>query len=790
MNNYNNIPEELRLLNQWLVWQYVDIGAAKPTKIPYNARTGKLAATDDPISWCTFEEAVAASHNYSGIGFVFTKNDPYTFIDLDATNGDTAAYDRHKTIFEEFNSYSEVSPSGFGLHIIIKGHIPKGRRRSFVEIYSDGRYATMTGNVYRNNPITNHQHALDMLWEQMGSGSPATLSYHGNEQENAKDVDVIATALNAVNGDKFKILHEGNWQEIYQSQSEADLAYINIIAFYTQNSGQIERIFRSSKLGQRPKAARKDYVRWMIEKSFDNMLPPLDIDGFKIALENKILQREAQQLELKIGPVAQAGTIYNHNHNAGVSFNGRTVPFEGVNLGSNPSTPSKEPQMPPGLLGELAQFIYNAAPRPVPEVALAGAIGLLAGIAGRAYNISGTGLNQYVLLIAQTGVGKESLASGIDRVMNAVQVQVPTAVDFVGPSEIASGQALVKYISKTSQCFVSVLGEFGLRLQSMSSQTANSSEVSLRRMLLDLYNKSGHGQTFRASIYADSEKNTKVTEAPSFSILGESTPERFYGALSEDMISEGLLPRFMLIEYNGIRPPYNKLHQEAKPTFQLIDKIAALTANASTLMHARKVINISMSEQAQTLADAFDKHADKEINNTRKEVLRQLWNRAHMKVLKLSGLIAVGVNMSDPCIQAEHVLYSIKMIEEDIMALSTKFEAGEIGNNSSETKQSKEVIRCVRDYIQEDWEHAKKYLDIKQKYLYDAKVIPYMYILRRLGATLSFKGDKMGATNSIKRTIQNLIDGDVLREIGKAELSKKYGTTQKCYVVSNTMILD
>jgi len=88
----------------------------------------------------------------------------------------------------------------------------------------------------------------------------------------------------------------------------------------------------------------------------------------------------------------------------------------------------------------MAQFIYSAAPRPVPEVALAAAIGLMAGITGRAYNISGTGLNQYVLLLAMTGAGKEAAASGINKLMNTIKMQVPTSTGFIGPSEISSAQ--------------------------------------------------------------------------------------------------------------------------------------------------------------------------------------------------------------------------------------------------------------------------------------------------------------------------------------------------------------
>jgi hypothetical protein len=299
------------------------------------------------------------------------------------------------------------------------------------------------------------------------------------------------------------------------------------------------------------------------------------------------------------------------------------------------------------LLGEIAQFIHQAAPRPVPEIALAAAIGLMAGITGRAYNVSGTGLNQYVLMLAATGSGKEAMALGIDRLMNNIRMQVPTSTGFIGPSEIASGQALIKHLSKTSQCFVSILGEFGLRLEAMSSPNANSAEKTLKRMLLDLYNKSGHGQWARSQIFADADKNLSSIDSPAFSILGESTPERFYGALYEDIISEVLLPRFMLVEYNGIRPPLSEHHLEAKPSIMLTEKFASLVANCESIMYQKRVINIKSTDEADKLFKSFDKYADQQINGTSKEVIRQLWNSAHIKSLKIAGLITVGVNMTD-----------------------------------------------------------------------------------------------------------------------------------------------
>ena len=101
--------------------------------------------------------------------------------------------------------------------------------------------------------------------------------------------------------------------------------------------------------------------------------------------------------------------------------------------------------LPQGIMGEIAEFIYSAAPRPVQEIALAASIGLMAGVCGRQYNVSNTGLNQYVLLLAKTGVGKEGASSGIDRFLRKVRDlgNVPAIMDFIGPAEIASGQALV-----------------------------------------------------------------------------------------------------------------------------------------------------------------------------------------------------------------------------------------------------------------------------------------------------------------------------------------------------------
>ncbi len=775
---YFNIPLEMRQIPSWCLWRYEDIGAAKPTKIPYQPN-GELANVNDPTTWSIFDAVLNSRFNFSGIGFVFSDNDPYTFIDLDDPSNDPASIDRQLKIFNEFDSYSEISPSGKGLHIIIKGKfLGNGRRRSNIEVYCRQRYATMTGNVYKDLPINEHQDKLKMLYEQMGHG-PNNITFTGNEPQKLEDKEIIDTALKAINGEKFSKLLYGHWQELYQSQSEADLAFIDIIAFYTQNKDQITRIFRQSPLGARPKAKRNDYIDRMVLRSFDKMLPKIDIDGFKIAAEEQFngYKHITSHNSNSVGNIDSS----NSKQIAG-SSNGKSSDFESDNKGSIPlpaATFTLTP--PPGLMGEIAKFIYDSSPRQVPEIAIAGAIGLMAGICGRAYNISATGLNQYVILIASTGSGKEAMASGISKLINSVSMQVPTVKGFIGPGQIASGQALARYIHN-NPCFVSVLGEFGIRLQSMSDPRANGPEKNLLANMLDLFNKSGYHQSYQPTIYSDKDKNIPTTRAPSFSILAESTPETFYQVLNEDMVLAGLLPRFLIIEYRGMVPYLNENAANVQPWLSLIDQFSSLVAQCEMIMHGNKVIDVRADDKADTMLRTFQRQCTDKVNSEDKDFMKHLWSRAHMKSLKIAALIAVGVNSIDPVVTTEYVMWAINLVTNDIRLLSSRFEQGQIGAHTGEIKQIEEMKRVVKEYYEKEGIEAKYKIPTN---LYVDKVLVGQYLNRRLIAQKAFKDDRMGANIAIKRSIQTLIDQDILREIPAVQLMEKYGTRQKAYVVSN-----
>jgi len=786
MSLLNNIPQEMRAYNQWIVWRLEEKpGTTKPTKVPYIARpnAGKASVTDRN-TWVSFEDVLKApltcvgvvpwdyqndrpsqpvsETGFSGVGFVFTPEDPFTGIDLDDTHGDKEAYERQLKIFHEFASYSELSPSGNGVHIIVKGKLPHGRRRAEIEVYSAERYFTMTGNVQRLAPIEERQELLQLLFDQMGGAANVHTVIEDKEQKHS-DEEIIAMAAGAANGDKFSALHRGEWQGFYPSQSEADIAYVDIIAFYTQNLEQIRRLFRVSALGQTPKdnyehrGDRAAYVEYMVRKSFDRQLPKVDAEGLRLLMAKMM---------------ADGAAVEPGRNTAAPDVGGKELD----NTAPTAST------FPPGLLGQVAQFILDVSPRPVPQIALAGAIALVSGICGRAYNVSGTGLNQYVLLMATTGTGKDAIALGISKLMQSVSQSVPAAKDFLGPGELVSSAGLIKWMDK-KPAVISVLGEIGIMMQQMASVTANTHLKGLQRTLLQMYSKSGQGNTFDPSAYSDKEKNTGFIHSPSLTIVGETVPHTFYEMLDDSMIASGLLPRFLTFEYTGERGYLVEGRESVQPSFSLTQQLADLCGMALTLAHNGNVHNVPLDAESQKTFREFDHWTTDQINLAKNETLKHLWNRAHLKALKLAAVCAVGINPTHPLITINETMWATKIVVDQTEKLIGRFEAGETGSQiGNEVSQVNEIIKTIGTTVNSPFERFSKYGDTEE--MHRDGVVSYSHISRRVIAMACFRQDRFGATNAIKRAIAGLIDNDELRELPKAQMQAKYGRAAKAYVVA------
>ena len=257
---YEEIPIELVERDSWVCWSMENDNNGRKTKRPINPHTGSYAKSNDSSTWSDYETAVNMSKNFDGIGFML--GDGIFGIDIDGVEKEIHEYlsnDGIDNIVGEFietmESYAEISPSGKGIHILVKGELPSGgRRRGNVEMYSELRFLTFTGfrigrfrevkedeegriNYLHNKYIASHEKEAKKLNTSTGLGNDLSIE------------NIIDIAKKSKNGLRFTTLYEGDWSQFYDSQSEADMALANDLAFWTaRDPKKMDDIFRKSNL--------------------------------------------------------------------------------------------------------------------------------------------------------------------------------------------------------------------------------------------------------------------------------------------------------------------------------------------------------------------------------------------------------------------------------------------------------------------------------------------------------------------------------------------------------------
>lgn len=691
------------------------------------------ASVDNPQTWGTFEEAVNAA-NGGHVGFVLTDSDPYAIVDLDDKVLNPANEEElatHQRILSGFQSYSERSKSGRGWHIVVRASTSTGRKTKTVEVYSSGRFIVLTGDTMGATlPIQERQWLVDYLIGTMPSCA-RELELDESGPEPLTDSELFEVASNAANGDKFLDLCNTPAEiqaKRYGSQSEADMALLSCLCFWTRNNEQVRRIFRCSALGQRAKATINNvYLNRSLAYIRANEIPLVDIPG---------ISRPEDSTSSDV--VEDCGEV------------------------------EEEFVYPPGFTGELVRWFMQIVPRPVVEMETAAAIAFLAGLLGRAYNYSGTGLNQYVMLLGKTGTGKEGMATAIGTLVANIRPTIPMIDEMVGPSAFASGQAILKTIAK-KPCFLSILGEFGLTLQSLSDPR-NPTSLIYRKVLLDVFSKSGSRQVMHSSAYSDSEKNVQSIASPSMSLLCEGTPGTFFEGLNASHIRDGLLPRFLMIHYQGKRVPRNSDVSTPCPS-NVLTQCITLASAAFHLQQTQQVIEVECEPAAKVLLDEMDRLSDDLINNSHEigdDNEAELWNRSHLKMLKLSALLAVADNPHNPTITTAHAEWAIKTVQKDISMLMARFQSGDVGVGDS--KQFSDVKRAIKQYLSSDPEKLQAQYAIPAA-LRGAGLVPYLYIQRRTATLSAFVHDRLGASAALKRCIDGLISTGELEELPKHQIA-------------------
>ena len=259
-----NIPAEMQELKQWVLWKYVwkqEGERAEWSKLPMQTN-GCAAKSNDPSTWATFKDALSAWSNaqssFDGLGFMFTPESGIVGIDVDNCVEADADGELHLSkigarVVELLDSYTELSPSSSGIHVIVKAEFADALKdsKTGVEVYNKGRYFTVTGRIWSDYiPVQERTkqlaHIVDGIRAQKANQQPVIAS---NQHFTLTWDERIRKAIASANGHSISRLFYGDTSDYSGDDSAADMALCSKLAFWSENDPQIlDAMFRQSRL--------------------------------------------------------------------------------------------------------------------------------------------------------------------------------------------------------------------------------------------------------------------------------------------------------------------------------------------------------------------------------------------------------------------------------------------------------------------------------------------------------------------------------------------------------------
>lgn len=260
---FPRIPEELKELDQWVVWQYEN-----DTKVPKNPSTIRNAGVNWSNTWSSYDHAVEVGQKHNlGIGFVLTPDDPYTCIDLDhCWKKGEPLDDQTRYILDLLQGYTEASPSLTGLHVWIKSEEAVNRRTSGIEIYSYGRWLTMTGRANPQTPqiIPDRTQELQELIARFFTQTPLKPNPRASNEVLDDDREIWNRLFNSRNGHIFSALFNGDLSVTRNDHSRGVIFLANMFAMMTNGDrARMERLLRQTALQNEKWDSKRGDKRWI-----------------------------------------------------------------------------------------------------------------------------------------------------------------------------------------------------------------------------------------------------------------------------------------------------------------------------------------------------------------------------------------------------------------------------------------------------------------------------------------------------------------------------------------------
>jgi hypothetical protein len=690
---FEALPEELKSCPHWVLWKRED-RKGKITKVPLQ-KNGKYAKSDDPKTWCSFEDAIKAlpfkDLGADGIGFMFTR-DSFTGIDLDH------CYDQFPDnwafyFLNRLNSYAEISPSGTGIHIIVKGSIPEGRTGAkkhitykdvakfpqcttdkcytcgdvaddaAIEIYSEGRFFTITGNTQLVDqfgkpitplPIADCQDELRALYiEQFGNGDGKVQSSNAPVDQAIplttanNEVSIVIRNIHSSEDFKAQKLFEGDWKTLgYPSQSEADQAFCNKLAFWCgKDPVLIDLVFRQSKL-YRDKWDRADYRTDTINKAVRDC-------------------KEVYQRPMYGEDPLDANPDYDPYY---VPPADRPMSEEEFNAFKLPDGPKFECKLPKDNFIQRFMGYGHDLSDAYPDYWFASGLFALSVVADKKIVV---GLRQmivypnlYIAILGKSSLARKSTA--VNTVEDLLYKIWPFLRDAVVPTEF-SPEAFIEHMDAHPHA-PWVRDEAAGVLSLMKKDYMRGFKDSL----MQLYDCQPIHRVLRTSQRKNAKTDFKVDD-PYLNMLWATTGASF-GA-NTDLIDtlSGFLARFLFFFPQGMKPRWLPLEKGSALNSDLADIVQSqLQSIANRVCDIKDRVDLDISPEANTFWAKWQKEQEDKWTASNDDFNAQIYSRMAPVVIKLAMLFELGSPDFDPqrAIRLEFVQEACRLVETYLMPTS------------------------------------------------------------------------------------------------------------------------
>jgi hypothetical protein len=759
-----NIPVELRELRQWVLWRLEDRGG-KGAKVPYQVN-GRKASTTEPTHWNTFEACQAAwasdPSRFSGIGLVFSGSDGLVGIDLDNCLDDRGEILPWACLLvetlEQF-AYIEASPSGRGLKAWLRATNgpSKGQRfevpglpGSRVEVYSSGRYFTVTGWAWHlgQRVLSDGQACLESVleWiserEAMASESepglvvqplevpsssgattapmaqaarpeamerarlyllscPPAISGCGGHSHTLATAGAVAIGFDLSEDEAFQVM--AHWNETCQPPwPERDLRRKIREAIKTNRKERGYKLNESELyLGQ---AAQDVNLEGLLSRAV--AIEPLP---------EPPTPKDWAEIQETFGDATSEQMVRVKALGARVvSFRDMMIGWElrDEMLRPRPAAGLELvlPEPPAGFLRDFTTWQLETAYKPQPVFALMGSICGLATLIGRKVKLAdryGTRPNVQAICLGETGIGKDHARKCILELF-----QASNSLELLASDEPASDAGLVKELATAGAGRLWMADEFG-RFLATTSDAKASHLYGIKSQLLKLFSNAGNPR-YVPKAYADARNNI-VVQFPFLVLMATSTPGAVVNSLRPSDIEEGLIGRMLLV--SGSPKVKQQTPKAAGLPSHLVEfaskwfQYQAGGGNTFGQVMGGHETEVAITKEASIALEVFQRDCDRSLELGGPNVL---WSRAIEKAKQLAIVAACSrfdFRPWPPEVGEAEVLWAIGMVRaitDYMINLADSHLA-----DSKRDSQVKAVLRVIREAGQKGLQRQLLYRHVK-----------------------------------------------------------------------------